>query len=127
MVRLFFTDEIFLGITVRFNNTEYIQSICEGDNVASGGIRSAADVVKVIALGADAVAIGTAALVARGWHMCQNVTQASVHGVLQPKIRVSDQSLVITSEPGCMAYGVQWRKARSVKTLIFKNWMNRIE
>jgi glutamate synthase domain-containing protein 2 len=39
--------------------------------VACGGFRSSADVVKAIALGADAVYIGTAALVALGCHMCQ--------------------------------------------------------
>lgn len=39
--------------------------------VASGGIRSSADVLKAIALGADAVAIGTAALIALGCHLCQ--------------------------------------------------------
>lgn len=39
--------------------------------VVAGGIRSAADVIKAIALGADAVYIGTAALVALGCHVCQ--------------------------------------------------------
>ncbi len=39
--------------------------------VAAGGIRSSADVAKAIALGADAVAVGTAALVAMGCHLCQ--------------------------------------------------------
>lgn len=39
--------------------------------VAAGGIRSSADVVKAIALGADACAIGTAALIALGCHVCQ--------------------------------------------------------
>lgn len=38
--------------------------------VASGTIRNSADVVKAIALGADAVTIGTAALIAMGCHMC---------------------------------------------------------
>ncbi len=38
--------------------------------VASGGIRSSADVAKIIALGADAVAIGTAALIAMGCTVC---------------------------------------------------------
>jgi glutamate synthase domain-containing protein 2 len=39
--------------------------------VVAGGFRSSADVVKAIALGADAVYIGTSALVAMGCHMCQ--------------------------------------------------------
>ena len=39
--------------------------------VAAGSFRSSADVVKAIALGADAVYIGTAALVAMGCHLCQ--------------------------------------------------------
>ncbi|MDD5047739.1 MAG: glutamate synthase-related protein, partial [Methanoregulaceae archaeon] len=38
--------------------------------IASGGIRESADVAKVIALGADAVYIGTAALVAMGCRVC---------------------------------------------------------
>ncbi|MDI6692711.1 MAG: glutamate synthase-related protein [Anaerosomatales bacterium] len=40
--------------------------------VAAGSIRSSADVAKAIALGADVVAIGTAALVALGCHVCQS-------------------------------------------------------
>ena len=40
--------------------------------VVSGSIRSSADVVKAIALGADAVSIGTAALVAMGCHLCRS-------------------------------------------------------
>jgi glutamate synthase domain-containing protein 2 len=40
--------------------------------VVGGSIRSSADVVKAIALGADAVYIATAALVAMGCHLCQN-------------------------------------------------------
>ncbi len=39
--------------------------------IASGGIRCSADVVKAIALGADAVYIGTALLIALGCTMCQ--------------------------------------------------------
>lgn len=40
--------------------------------VISGSIRSSADVVKAIALGADCVYIGTAALLALGCHLCQS-------------------------------------------------------
>jgi glutamate synthase domain-containing protein 2 len=39
--------------------------------VCAGGIRSSGDVIKAIALGADAVYIGTAACVAMGCHLCQ--------------------------------------------------------
>jgi len=39
--------------------------------ICAGGFRSSADVIKAIALGADAVYIGTAALVALGCHVCQ--------------------------------------------------------
>jgi glutamate synthase domain-containing protein 2 len=40
--------------------------------IAAGSIRSSADMAKAIALGADAVAIGSAALIALGCHMCQS-------------------------------------------------------
>ncbi len=40
--------------------------------LVGGSIRSSADVVKAIALGADAVYIATSALVAMGCHVCQN-------------------------------------------------------
>lgn len=40
--------------------------------IAGGSIRNSADVVKAIALGADAVYIGTAALIALGCHLCRS-------------------------------------------------------
>ena len=39
--------------------------------VIAGGIRNSGDVAKAVALGADAVYIGTAALIALGCHVCQ--------------------------------------------------------
>ena len=39
--------------------------------VAAGSFRSSSDIIKAIALGADAVYIGTGALVAMGCHLCQ--------------------------------------------------------
>ena len=43
--------------------------------VAGGSIRSSADVVKASALGADAVYIATAALLAMGCHLCRSCQQ----------------------------------------------------
>ncbi len=40
--------------------------------IAGGSIRSASDVVKAVALGADCCYIGTAALIAMGCHMCRS-------------------------------------------------------
>jgi len=40
--------------------------------IAAGSIRSSADMAKAIALGADSVAIGSAALIALGCHVCQS-------------------------------------------------------
>jgi len=40
--------------------------------IAAGSIRSSADAAKAIALGADVVAIGSAALMALGCHLCQS-------------------------------------------------------
>ena len=40
--------------------------------IASGGIQNSSDVAKAIALGSDAVSIGTAALVALGCHLCSS-------------------------------------------------------
>lgn len=39
--------------------------------IAAGGIRCSADVIKAVALGADAVYIGSAALIAMGCNLCQ--------------------------------------------------------
>jgi len=39
--------------------------------VCAGSIRNSADIIKAIALGADAVYIGSASLIAMGCHMCQ--------------------------------------------------------
>lgn len=39
--------------------------------IAAGGIRCSADVIKAVALGADAVYIGTSALIAMGCNLCQ--------------------------------------------------------
>ncbi len=43
--------------------------------VVGGSIRSSADIVKAVALGADAVYIGTSALMALGCHLCRSCQQ----------------------------------------------------
>lgn len=43
----------------------------EASLVIAGSVRNSADIIKAIALGADAVYIGTAALLALGCHLCQ--------------------------------------------------------
>jgi glutamate synthase domain-containing protein 2 len=45
--------------------------------VVGGSIRHSADVVKAIALGADAVYIGTSALIALGCHMCRSCSMGN--------------------------------------------------
>lgn len=42
-----------------------------GSIIVAGGFRSSTDIIKAIALGADAVYIGTSALIAMGCNMCQ--------------------------------------------------------
>jgi glutamate synthase domain-containing protein 2 len=44
----------------------------EASIIAAGGLRNSADVIKAIALGADAIYIGTAALVTMGCSLCQS-------------------------------------------------------
>ncbi len=58
--------------------------------VVSGGIRNSGDVAKAIALGADAVNIGTAALIALGCHVCQQChTGKCAWGIGTPDLRLS--------------------------------------
>lgn len=45
--------------------------------IAAGSIRNSADIVKAIALGADACSIGTAALIALGCHLCRSCQTGS--------------------------------------------------
>ncbi|MEW5899272.1 MAG: glutamate synthase-related protein [Bacillota bacterium] len=61
--------ELALAAVDRRLREEGIRSKCS--ILAAGGIRCSADVVKAVALGADAVYIGTAALVAMGCTLCQ--------------------------------------------------------
>ena len=62
------TQEVFIelvGIPILAAIAQAVQALQE-EGLVSGGIRHGADVAKCLALGADAVAIGTAALIALG-------------------------------------------------------------
>lgn len=61
--------EIALAVVDQRLREERIRN--QASIVIAGGIRDSADVMKAIALGADAVAIGTPVLVACGCHACQ--------------------------------------------------------
>ena len=62
--------ELALSRTHRFLVSEGIRD--ELTLVASGGLRTPADVVRAIALGADGVVVGTAELIAMGCVLCRN-------------------------------------------------------
>ena len=58
--------------------------------VVSGGIRNSGDLAKAIALGADAVNIGTAALIALGCHVCQQChTGKCAWGICTSDVRLT--------------------------------------
>lgn len=65
-----------VGIPIELALASVDQALCEEgireevSLIASGGIRNSSDVIKAIALGADAVAIGSSALIAMGCHLC---------------------------------------------------------
>ncbi len=61
--------ELALSAVDRRLREEGVRSRCT--IIAGGGIRCSSDVIKAIALGADAVYIGTAALIAMGCTLCQ--------------------------------------------------------
>jgi len=67
--------------------------------IASGGIRGSADVAKAIALGADAVYVGTAALVAMGCRVCGNCYR----GLCPWGIATQRPDLVQRLDPGVAA------------------------
>jgi len=60
-----------VGIPIELALASIASRLREASIVVSGGIRNSGDVIKAIALGADAVNIGTAALIAMGCHVCQ--------------------------------------------------------
>jgi glutamate synthase domain-containing protein 2 len=55
--------------------------------VVGGSIRSSADVVKAIALGADAVYVGSAALLALGCHLCRSCHGGKCHWGIATHVR----------------------------------------
>lgn len=94
--------------------------------IVSGSIRTAADVVKAVALGADACAIGTAALLAMGCRLCR-----SCHtGKCNWGIATQDPALVVRLNPDIAAQRLinlltAWN--REIKELMGGMGINSIE
>ncbi|HAP31615.1 MAG TPA: FMN-binding glutamate synthase family protein, partial [Firmicutes bacterium] len=82
--------------------------------IAAGGIRNSADVMKAIALGADAVAIGSACLVACGCHLCQRCNS----GKCAWGITTNDEKLAARLDPG-------WAEARL--TNLVEGWHHEMQ
>lgn len=94
--------------------------------IASGGFRSSADVVKAIALGADAVYIGTAALIALGCRLCQTCH----HGKCNWGIATQDPELSkrLDPEEGAeRAYNLLKAWSLEIKEILGGMGMNAIE
>ena len=66
-----FPKGLAIGTLAAMASTLALSALLAG-LIVSGSIRSSADVVKAIALGADACYIGTAALLALGCHLCRS-------------------------------------------------------
>ena len=81
--------------------------------IAGGSIRNSSDVIKALALGADACYIGTAALIALGCHLCGNCQS----GKCNWGIATQQPELVERLEP-------EWGKKRLVN--LMNAWKNEI-
>jgi glutamate synthase domain-containing protein 2/Pyruvate/2-oxoacid:ferredoxin oxidoreductase delta subunit len=80
--------------------------------MASGGIRTAYDVAKAIALGADGAVIGTAELIALGCKRCENCERGRG---CPAGIATTDQSLVHAIDP-------KWGSQRIIN--LYRSWKN---
>jgi len=94
--------------------------------IAAGGFRSSADVIKAVALGADAVYIGTAALVSLGCHLCQKCYT----GKCNWGIATQDEALTkrLNPETGArQAYNLLRAWSMEIKELLGGMGINAIE
>ena len=71
--------------------------------VVGGSIRNSADIVKAIALGADAVYIGTAALLALGCHLCRTCQTANATGALRHSAPTLSNALIPKSATNALS------------------------
>jgi glutamate synthase domain-containing protein 2 len=123
------TQEVFIehvGIPTLAAIPQAVQALAElglqrkVQLIVSGGIRTGADVAKAMALGADAVAIGTAALIALGdnhpRYAMEYAALGSAAGFYDDYQDGRDPAGITTQEPKLAASSTRWRAAGASPT-----------
>ncbi len=94
--------------------------------IAAGGIRGSADIVKAIALGADAVYIGTSAMLAVGCTLCQQCHRGKcAWGITTNRPDLRKRLPVEVAEERCSNLLMGW--AREIKEMLGLMGLNSIE
>lgn len=94
--------------------------------IAAGGIRGSADIVKAIALGADAVYVGTSAMLAVGCTLCQQCHRGRCSwGITTNRPELSKRLPVDVAEERCTNLLTGW--AREIKEMLGLMGLNSIE
>jgi glutamate synthase domain-containing protein 2 len=94
--------------------------------IAAGGIRGSADIVKAIALGADAVYVGTSAMLAVGCTLCQQCHRGKCPwGITTNRADLVKRLPVDVAEERCANLLMGW--TREIKEMLGLMGLNSIE